>query len=177
MAVVSNSTPLIWLAKLGKLELLRKLYGKVFISPIVKEEIVEAGKKVGAIDAAIIEKQLDIWVKVKEVPKKYLPNVQMVKEAGELHAGEAETIALAKEYSMKALIDERIASRTAQVLGVATIGTLGVLIEALEKNLLSYKQACELINELATTKFRLSAKERDRALEAARIVEEQRKKR
>jgi predicted nucleic acid-binding protein len=45
MIVVSDSTILIGLAKIGKLELLRKIFSKVYIPEEVFNEVVEKGNK------------------------------------------------------------------------------------------------------------------------------------
>ena len=44
--IASDATPLIYLAKLKKLELLKSLYSKIIISQEVKIEIVDEGKKI-----------------------------------------------------------------------------------------------------------------------------------
>ncbi|AGK61339.1 hypothetical protein Asulf_01348 [Archaeoglobus sulfaticallidus PM70-1] len=44
MIVVSNSGPLITLAKIGKLNILRVLFGEVTIPKAVRVEVVEKGR-------------------------------------------------------------------------------------------------------------------------------------
>ena len=56
--IVSNATPLIYLAEVGRLDLLRKLYPKVYISSEVKKEVVDIGKKLKKIDAPIKQRDL-----------------------------------------------------------------------------------------------------------------------
>ncbi len=43
MATVSNSTPLIALSKIGKIELLREYFGQIYIPKAVYEEVVVNG--------------------------------------------------------------------------------------------------------------------------------------
>jgi len=45
MKVVCNSGPLIALSKVGKLEVLKKLFGGIIISEAVWKELVEKGKE------------------------------------------------------------------------------------------------------------------------------------
>ncbi|GAI58099.1 unnamed protein product [marine sediment metagenome] len=59
--IVSNSTPLIYLAKLGNLPLLRKLFDEVRVPSEVMAEIVR-GKGLGFEDAAVIE-GAEEWLK------------------------------------------------------------------------------------------------------------------
>jgi len=46
--IVSNTTPIISLSLLGKLDLLHSLYGEVWIPPAVKNEIIAGGTRAGA---------------------------------------------------------------------------------------------------------------------------------
>ena len=53
--VISNAGPLIVLAKLNQLHLLRDLYGKVYFSSSVYHEVVTMGIKKGHEDAIILK--------------------------------------------------------------------------------------------------------------------------
>jgi predicted nucleic acid-binding protein len=51
MTVVSNSSPLIALARIGQFELLRLLYQKLLIPPAVRSEVVRFGEeRIGAVE-------------------------------------------------------------------------------------------------------------------------------
>ncbi|KAB3543725.1 MAG: hypothetical protein C5617_007530, partial [ANME-2 cluster archaeon] len=77
--VVSNSGPLIHLARIGRLNLLRELFGTVAIPVDVKIEVVDRGKEEGAADAFLIEseirdgriviEEIDISDSAKEIAK------------------------------------------------------------------------------------------------------------
>ena len=63
--VVSNSTPLIYLAKIGKLDLLKVLFGEILIPKEVWAEVVEKGKSLGQKDAYAVENAVaQGWIKV-----------------------------------------------------------------------------------------------------------------
>ena len=51
--IASDASPLICLAKAGKLSLLREMFGKVVIEEEVKRETIDRGKEEGAPDASI----------------------------------------------------------------------------------------------------------------------------
>ena len=53
--IVSNSTPLIWLAKIGKLNLLKNFFKTVMIPEAVYDEVVTKGINEKAPDAFIVE--------------------------------------------------------------------------------------------------------------------------
>ena len=70
MPITSNTSPIIALAKVGRLKLLKDLYGTVIISPFVKVESVDRGKELGASDAIEIERAIDEgWIKVAKTSK------------------------------------------------------------------------------------------------------------
>ena len=66
MIVVSNSSPLIALAKIGKLHILRELFGEITIPKAVWDEVVVKGR--GKPGAEEVEKAE--WIKVMDVKDK-----------------------------------------------------------------------------------------------------------
>ena len=63
MSVVSNASPLIGLARIGELELLRQLYGELVIPEAVEHEVVVEGADLPAADQ--VEKAA--WIKPQVV--------------------------------------------------------------------------------------------------------------
>ena len=130
MSVVSNASPLINLARVGKLDLLRQLYGELFIPEAVWHEVVIEG--VGQPGADEVEAA--IWIKTRSVTN--TPLVSALRQ--ELDAGEAEAIVLALETEAKMLLmDERVGREVARHLGLRFTGLIGVLVEAKHNGVLS----------------------------------------
>src|SRR5437867_2056044 len=103
---LSNSSCLIILEAIGKLDLLRALYGTVLIPEAV---LAETG---GALPAC---------VKTQRVANQNL--VHSLRN--ELGAGEAETIALALEVStQRVILDDKKARRLASRYGLPITGTI-----------------------------------------------------
>lgn len=127
--VVSNSSALINLARIGKLELLRDLYGEVCIPEAVWQEAVVEGE--GQAGASEIKSAP--WIKAQRVK-----NTELVKALRqELDPGEAEAIALALETQAELLLmDERLGRDTARHLGLPFTGLIGLLVEAKRKGLI-----------------------------------------
>jgi len=125
--IVSNATPLIYLGKVGKLNLLECIFGEVIISEEVKREVVDEGKKLKEPDAYLIEKEIKAgWIKVSNVKK--LIDVPL-----KLEKGEISTLSLAKKLGIKeVLIDEAPARTASEVLGLTPRGTIFVLLKALK---------------------------------------------
>ncbi|HEX2225441.1 MAG TPA: DUF3368 domain-containing protein [Thermoanaerobaculia bacterium] len=129
MIVVSDASPLISLAAVNRLDLLRELYGTVWIPESVFQEVAVADpERPGAQEI----RQAD-WISVRPVSDSVL--VRALR--GELDLGEAEAIALAVEARADLLlVDERLGRRAALRVGVRVLGILGVLIEAKSRALI-----------------------------------------
>ena len=64
---VSNSGPLIHLAMIGRLDLLKALFGSVIIPSTVRMEVVDRGKEEGKADAFLIEGEIENgWIVVED---------------------------------------------------------------------------------------------------------------
>ena len=112
--VIVNTTPIIALADIGYLNLLKELYGEILIPEAVLSEIISE-------PAHTLVKQSD-WIKVKKAPVQSQKNSFSTR----LHAGEIEVITLAQECSADLLIlDDNMAKKTAikQVLKYAPMAT------------------------------------------------------
>jgi len=120
--VVVNTTPIIALALIGQLDLLQHLYGEVMIPPAVQAEVLVGGPS----GVGVAGLQTANWIRT--VP---LQDPRRADLLSDLDRGEAEVIALAQELNAElVIIDERLARRHAQRLGLALTGVLGVLLKA-----------------------------------------------
>jgi predicted nucleic acid-binding protein len=119
--IVSNTTPIISLLKIGKLEILKDLYGTISIPQEVFNEI-EAGKnKEFYADLSKIE-----WIKIEKIQ-----NTKSLSYFLDLDKGEAEAIILATEIEADLIIvDETLGRFHAKHAGLKITGTAGILIKA-----------------------------------------------
>jgi len=128
--VVSDSSPLIGLAQIQRLELLQCLFGEIFIPQAVYKEVVIAGRKKGMAAQAV---SAAAWIKTVVVSD--LGAVAALLQ--ELDKGEAETIVLAQKLSAEwVLMDEKAGRRKLTQMGMNKVGTLGVLLRAKRAGLL-----------------------------------------
>lgn len=163
--MVSNSSPLIWLSKINRLSLLRFLFGEVAIPEKVKMETA-SGQSADSISIkGAVEEG---WVKVSEEDEEGLASA-LAKVSG-IHLGEAEAILLARRLDARLLVDERGASATAQVFGVRSMGTVGVLLLALAEEQLTLDEFEECLDLLIATGFWLTVDVYKRAVEEARSL-------
>jgi len=156
--VVSDSTILIGLAKIGKLDLLKEIFYKVFIPKEVFKEVVERGK--GKPGYKTIKEA--VWIKTKPVKDK----IQVAFLQGSLEKGEAEVLVLARELAADMiLLDEEKARKSAVIAGFEIMGLLGLFI--LAKNLGLIHEVHPLIDKLMINKFRISDKIIEQTLKKA----------
>lgn len=122
MIVVSNSSPLIALARIGKLDLLASLYKRILIPAEVHHEVTVAGDGLRGADEV---RQAD-WIEVAQRDPAADPDLAQACRG--LGAGEREAILLAKSLPANLiLLDEWKARRIAATAGLFILGCLGVL--------------------------------------------------
>lgn len=150
--MIANSTPLIYLAKVGKINLLRSLFSKIHIPEAVKYEVVDQGKAQHEPDAVIIEQAIqEGWI----IVQKTKPLIAL-RETG-IDEGELEAISLAVEMKQKeVLLDQTHARRAAELVGLTPRGTLFVLLRALKEGRINQKEYRLLLESLISVGFRMS---------------------
>ena len=123
MIVVFDTSAVLNLARIGRLELLRLLYQQVLIPSAVSLELSDSRNDLPpAVDLASMP-----WLIVASATDRN--RVQELRE--ELDAGEAEAIVLAIERRADILlVDERRARKTATAAGLAVTGLIGVVARA-----------------------------------------------
>ena len=122
MKVVTNSTPLIELSKINRLELLREIYGSIYIPEEVYTEVVVNG--VGKPGAAEVEAA--DWIFCQSVTSR--DQVFILHNQTLIDLGECGAIVLAQEIKAdRIIIDDRVARQVAMIKGLSVIGTVGVL--------------------------------------------------
>lgn len=160
MIVVSNTTPLIGLASIGRFELLRQLFGEIYIAKAVYDEAVTAGRKKGGAKREVSRAR---WIKVVEVKDHLAVEVLL----DELDLGEAESIVLAREMDAEwVLMDEKKGRRKLSQLRMQKIGTLGILLKSKEKGLI--KTIRKDIEQLREKGFSISQPVIDAVLKQAK---------
>ncbi|MDI6888306.1 MAG: DUF3368 domain-containing protein [Methanocellales archaeon] len=150
MRVVSDSTPLIYLAKIGKLHFLKELFAEVLIPEEVHNEVVVVGKEKGYLDASIIEELIkDGLIIVKSTDIAKLKDVP-------IEQGEKAALSLALDQKIEdILIDEARIRRLARVLGLRPRGTLWTLSKLYEEGHLSKRNLKESVFELIQKGYRI----------------------
>ncbi len=133
--VLANTTPLIALANIDRLELLHKLYGTIIVPQAVMDEIIREPAKQRVHNAP--------WIKVETIQDQSQKDLFRAR----LHNGEVEVMILARELKADLVImDDDAAKKTAKFLGLTVTGTLGVLLKAKREGYLEKVES--VMNEL-----------------------------
>ena len=134
--VISDTTCLVILEKIGQLEILKKLYGEVTVTTIIAKEF---------------KKQLPDWIRISDPADLTFFN----KLSQIVDPGEASAIALSKETKNFILIlDDLKARNLAKELNLRFTGTIGVLMLAKSKGI--FDSLDQVLEDLQKTNFRLS---------------------
>lgn len=157
MKIVSDSSPLIALAKIGRLNLLEH---EIIVPKAVFEEITRSRREYA--------RKLYTWGKNRVSVVKNRQAVEYLELV--LDRGEAEVIVLAEELKADAvLIDDLKARKTANLRGLTVVGTIGVLLDAKERGLVD--DVKPLLDELIRKKIRISRELYNHALELAQELQ------
>jgi predicted nucleic acid-binding protein len=147
--IVSNTSPIMNLAVVERLNILKQLYGRVIIPEAVLQELSITSPE----QIRLTTIQIPSWIETRPVINRPLVDSLLF----ELDEGEAEAIALAIETKADILLlDERRGRKVASRFGLKFIGLLGILIEAKHKGII--EKLKPILNELVSKAgFRVSS--------------------
>ncbi len=150
VAVVSDASPIMNLAAVGRLDLLRQLGGEIRIPEAVRDEMVRGWGLPGAKEV-----ETEPWI----VTERVVDRTQVALLSAELDEGEAEVVALALQLRAasqepRVVMDESLGRAVCDRLGIAKTGVVGVLIAARQRGLLP--EIRPVLDALREHVFRLS---------------------
>lgn len=150
MQVVSDVDVIIHLAKLNKLDLIKELYGSIFIPEYVELEMSRCQyDEVDVIKDAIRQKVLKVHRtdegKARNIAKRY-----------RIHIGEAHVKELAKDLRAEVFLsNERKVRTVAREENFPVAGTIGVILRGANQGYLTKEETMELLNRLKASEFRI----------------------
>ncbi len=151
MLIVSDTTPIISLMKVNRLDLLETMFRTVMIPKAVYDELTCHPRYT---DEAAIVKQSS-FLKVGTV--KNIQSVAKLRQVDKLDAGESEAIVLSSEQTANMLLmDEHHGRQVAKRLGINITGTVGILLQAYDEGLLSGADVLECLERMRKTNIRIS---------------------
>ena len=151
MIVVSDTTPLISMLKINRLELLEKLYGSVLIPKAVFNELTSNEN---------YQAEADTIFQSKFIERREVLNTQAVKilqTLTTLDLGESEAIILSQEVKADVLLmDESKGRKIAKQLNIPLSGALGILIDSFDAGLLTKNEVSKCLDILQQAGRRIS---------------------
>jgi len=175
--VVSDAGPLIHLAQISKLNLLKKLFGNVSIVPGVKREVFDEGIRLGHADAQVIGSAIEEgWITTKDIPKTLTSTAKKLAKDENISLTDAKTLLLAKEREAEILVDEKILSDLAKMYGLKVWNTWTILLESLRRGFIELSDIKSAITELGEKRHKLKDRQISEILKAAKLIASRRKK-
>jgi len=151
MIVVSDAAPIISLTKIEQLTLLEKLFGQVIVTEAVFKELTTNNHYPSEIEKIKASSFIEIMAVHDSV------KVSRLMQQTKLDIGESESIILAQELNADTLlIDERKGRSVAKKIGLRITGSVGILLAANQKGMLTREDAIFLIDELREIGTRIS---------------------
>ena len=146
--IVVDAAPLIYLSKIGRLELLRKLYGKIVIPQGVWDEVVTEAQ--GRPGAGELERGVrEGWIRVE----KALPLKSLLAER--LEPADAEAVGLAKKIGGPLLTNDRVLVMIARTSGIEAKWLTQAIVEASRKGTIRPVEARSLLRDLVRAGLRI----------------------
>ena len=147
MRILIDSSTLIALAKIGELDILKGIFGKIHITTKIKDEILKADSP----EEESIKEALNTWIQVLD----FEGDPVALRKYG-LDIGEA-SLFLAANSNDRLILDESNARRFAESKALSYTGLIGLLVAAVKTKKLQNEKAIEILNKLTMGDFRLSS--------------------
>ncbi len=140
MIIVSDTTPIITLSKIKRLDLLEKLFKNIIIPRAVYDELTSNAQF--QEEAQMINDAE--YIKVVEVEDSKA--VELLQRVTGLDLGESEAIIYTDNYKAELLlIDEAKGRKVAKQMGLSIMGTVGILMAAYDEKFISSNEIKEYI--------------------------------
>ena len=157
MIGITNASPMIYLGKIGAINLLVKIFDEIFTTSEVIKEVIQ---KEIAPEKKVLEQFISNHVKIKNPQNQEL----VIKIASlQIHIGEASIIVLADELTKEEkkpilIIDDLAAREVGIAMNLPITGTIGIILRVTKQKIITKKRARYLIDQLVfKTNFHLSA--------------------
>lgn len=151
--LIFDATPLIYLTKVGLAALIETLPTRKFAARSVFEEVVERGKIKGLADALELARLFEQGTIAIAEPR----NISLLRTLASirgLEQADAETLAIAKEFGYRAVVDDMLARKVARTYAIDLVGTPHVIILGIRKSLLTREEALTAIDNMIEAGWR-----------------------
>lgn len=143
MLVVSDTTPLISLMKIGHLDLIQQLFGEIQIPEAVLHELI-SNRRFPEESRLIQESAF-----IKTVVVEDMKAVELLCRSAGLDQGESEAIILSDSNEANLLLmDEAKGRKVAKQMGIQIMGTIGLLMTAYKEKKLNKEEVLKCVDIL-----------------------------
>lgn len=147
--IISNSTPILHLGKVGHLNILQKCFTRVSIP---EEVFLEISAFPESIEAILLRQALaEKWMEMEKIPL-----AEELKPFSGLDEGELKAISLAIKKKKPLLIDDKAGKQVAILFHVEAHGTLYVILEAYHQKFINRNEAIGIVNRMLQNEFYLA---------------------
>ncbi len=144
---VFDATPLIYLAKVGRLRLVGALEGPCCVPQPVYDEVVTTGLKAGYPDARRIEQCVDSGhVEVVSVVNTQLE--PRLDENPQLSEADVAVLGCAASRGAVAVMDDAAGRRAADIEGIETRGAAYIVLSCAKRGIISVSEARDIIDSM-----------------------------
>ena len=175
LKAVSNTSPVIYLVKIGVLSEIFHLFEKLLIPPHVYEEIKRGHKKhpeeVSIVESLIEQKKIRV---IELNDESTLFAKKLIKKTNRLHLGEVAAIALAKQEGVDIiLMDDKVGHEIAKLYSLKPLRTTALLLLMLKRGKIKFREFKDLLIKLVTSGYYITADLYENLLNYARIYAEE----
>jgi len=140
----------------GRLDLIKRLHGRLYITNEVYEEILEGLDEgndfYAGIDAQISHFSEDGWTELVSMVAEELRLFRSLPLR--LNRGEASCLAVARHRTWASLTDDKLARETARAWEITVSGTLRTLVQAARQGLLTAEERDALLQQMIARGYR-----------------------
>ena len=146
MEAVTNSTVLIVLARINRLDLLG-IFKQMLTTKEIYSEVL-AGKNIPEREKECLKDLFDKKIKIRAPVRKL---------NFDLGIGETSAISLCTESKILLFIsDDKKARKTAEILGIKCLGTIGIILENSKQKIITKSEAKEIVKLIVLNSYYLS---------------------
>lgn len=150
--VVCDSGPLIHLSRIGKIDLLRKLFTSISITDCTYREVVEEGRALRKAGVSAVEQAIEQgWMRLVKLEPHDAKAAARLARSESVDEGDAKAIILAAKLRTALVTNDRLMILSARALGVGFFWTTSLLLKAVKTRALTASEALIILRKLAET--------------------------
>jgi len=151
--LVFDAPPLIYLTRLGLVNLIEAIPTRKFAVRSVFREVVERGRAKGLADALALARLFEVnAIGIADAADMAL--LRTFRKIGGLKEADVETLVVAKERNYRAVLDDLQARKVARTYAIDFVGTSHVLILGIENRLLTKQETLEAVDDMIEAGWR-----------------------